>query len=139
MKTRKQNKNNKRTETERFDWFIERIRTCVPFGWLSECSGEKLHVRELFRNQWILRFDVMLQHDWPIEQCHIRVFFGGEKKRPCFDLFIHWLIKQRTNTYCNQFSRSYENRSNGASLLRCFVFWDLCRGGCRQLRAGTWH
>ena len=41
-----------------------------------------------------------------------RVFFGGKTKRPCFDLFIHWLIKQITNTYRNQFSRSYENRSN---------------------------
>ena len=69
---------------------------------------------ELSRNQPILRFDVILQHDWPIEQCllHIRVFFGGKTKRPCFDLFIHWLIKQITNTYRNQFSRSYENRSN---------------------------
>ena len=44
---------------------------------------------------------------------HIRVFFGGKTKRPCFDLFIHWLIKQITNTYRNHFSRSrsYENRS----------------------------
>ena len=68
---------------------------------------------ELSRNQSILRFDVILQHDWPIEQCllHIRVFFGGKTKRPCFDLFIHWLIKQITNNYRNHFSRSYENRS----------------------------
>ena len=54
---------------------------------------------ELFRNQWILRFDVILQHVWPIEQCllHIRVFFGGKMKRPCFDLYIYWLIKQITS------------------------------------------
>ena len=32
---------NKRTEIERFDWFIERIQTRVAFGWLSERSGEK--------------------------------------------------------------------------------------------------
>ena len=31
MKTRKQNRNNKRTEIERFDWFIERIQTRVAF------------------------------------------------------------------------------------------------------------
>ena len=63
--------------------------------------------------QSILRFDVILQHDWPIKQCllHIRVFFGGKTKSPCFDLFIHWLIKQITNTYRNHVSRSYENRS----------------------------
>ena len=41
MKTREQNKNNKRSEVERFDWFIERIQTRVAFGWLSERSGEK--------------------------------------------------------------------------------------------------
>ena len=29
----------------------------------------------------------------------------------CFDLFIHWLIKQITNTYRNHFLRSYENPS----------------------------
>ena len=42
---------------------------------------------------------------------HIKVFFGGKTKRPCFDLFMHWLIKQIPNTYRNHFSRSYENRS----------------------------
>ena len=74
---------------------------------------KKLHVRELSRNQSILLFDVILQHDWPIEQwlVHVTAFFGGKTKRPCLDLFIHWLIKQMTNTYRNHFSRSYENRS----------------------------
>ena len=37
---------------------------------------------------------------------------GKRLKSPCFDLFIHWLMKQMTNTYRNHFSRSYENRSN---------------------------
>ena len=41
MKTREQNRNNKRTEIERFDWFIERTQTRVAFGWISERSGEK--------------------------------------------------------------------------------------------------
>ena len=41
VKTREQNKNNKRTEIKRFDWFIERIQTRVAFGWLSERSAEK--------------------------------------------------------------------------------------------------
>ena len=35
MKTREQNRNNKRTEIERFDWFIEWIQTRVAFDWLS--------------------------------------------------------------------------------------------------------
>ena len=61
---------------------------------------KKRHAQELSRNQSILRFDVILQHDWPIEQClhHIRVFFGGKTKSPCFDLFTYWLMKQITNT-----------------------------------------
>ena len=41
MKKHGQNRNNKRTEIERFDWFIERIQTRVAFAWLSERSGEK--------------------------------------------------------------------------------------------------
>ena len=41
MKTREQNRNNKRMEIERFDWFIERIQTRVAFGWLSERSRKK--------------------------------------------------------------------------------------------------
>ena len=41
MKTREQNRNNKQTEIERFDWFIERIQMRVAFSWLSERSGEK--------------------------------------------------------------------------------------------------
>ena len=40
-KTRQQNRNNKRTEIKRFDWFIERMQTRVAFGWLSERLGEK--------------------------------------------------------------------------------------------------
>ena len=41
MKTREQNRNNKRTEIEQLDWFIELIQTRAVFGWLSERSGEK--------------------------------------------------------------------------------------------------
>ena len=85
---------------------------------------KKLHARELSRNQSILRFDVILQHDRPNQQCllHIRVFFGGKTKSPCFDLFIHWLIKQITNTYRNHFSRSYENRSKDISVMHLYIY-----------------
>ena len=50
MKTRKQNRNNKQTERERFDWFIERIQTRVAFDWLSERSGEKTSCPRTFYN-----------------------------------------------------------------------------------------
>ena len=54
-------------------------------------------------------------------------FSGGKTKRPCFDLFIHWLIKQITNTYQNHFSRSNENRSMQKwSLHYIFVLMPFC-------------
>ena len=60
-----------------------------PFG-LVNSRVKKLHVHELSRNQLILRFEVILQHDWPTEQrlLHIRVFFGGKNEEAmfwCFD------------------------------------------------------
>ena len=89
---------------------------------------KELHARELSRNQLILRFDVILQHNWPIEQSilHIRVFFGGKTKKPFFDLFIHWLIKQIKNTYLDHFLWSYENCS--------IAFWMLSFLLCRQVK-----
>ena len=103
MKTREQNRNNKRTKIERFDWLIEGMQTRVAFGWLSERSYrvKKLHALELSRNQSILRFDVILQHDWPIEQrlLHIRVFFGEKTKSSCFVFFHPLADKTITNTY----------------------------------------
>ena len=98
MKTREQRRKNKRTEIERFDWFIERIQTRVVFGWLSERSGKKLHAQELSRNKPILRLDVILQHDWPIEQCllHIRVFFGWKNEESMFSS-VHPLADKTNN------------------------------------------
>ena len=40
MNTREQNRDNKRKEIERFDWFIELIQSGMAFGWLSKRSGE---------------------------------------------------------------------------------------------------
>ena len=48
LKTREQNRNNKQTEIERFDWFIERLQTRVAFGWLSEFWGERNFTPENF-------------------------------------------------------------------------------------------
>ena len=48
MKMCEQNWNKKQTEIERFDWFIEWIQTCVAFGLLSECLGEKNFVPKNF-------------------------------------------------------------------------------------------
>ena len=100
---------------------------------------KKPHAQELSRNKPILRFDVILQHNWPIEQCllHIKVFFGGEKKRPWSDLFIRWLIKQITNTYQNHFSRSYEIRSKGYMGMKKFS--QACFSLFPQFMCSTVH
>ena len=135
MKTREQNRNNKRTEIERFDWFIKRIQTRVAFSWSSKRSGEKTSCPiELARNQLILRFDVILQHVWPIDQCFLntRIFFGGKTKSSCSYPIIHWLIKQITNTHRNHFSRSHKNRSNA------FVFLFFSINPCRCW-SGDWQ
>ena len=54
-----------------------------------------------FRNQSILRFDVILQHDWPIELCllHIRFSLAGKRRNHVLIFsFIGWWIKWRTLT-----------------------------------------
>ena len=91
MKTREQNRNNKQTKIERFDWFIE-------------CSGGKSFMPENFLE--INPYFAVTSYCNTIGQ----VFFGGKTKKPRFDLFIHWLIKQIKKTYRIQFSRSHENR-----------------------------
>ena len=48
MKTREQNRNNKRTEIERFDWFIERIQTRVAFWLVKRTLGWKNFMPENF-------------------------------------------------------------------------------------------
>ena len=65
--------------------------------------------KELFTNQSILHFDVMLQNQSNNSFSILGFSLAGSS---CFDLFIHWLIKQIMNIYQNHFSRSYENRSN---------------------------
>ena len=95
-------KQKQQTNGNRAISLVYRTDTNARGLWLVYASApvKKFYAQELSRNQSILRFDVILQHDWPVEQCflHIRVFFGGKTKRPCFDLFIHWLINRRTLT-----------------------------------------
>ena len=65
MKTHEQNRNNKQTEIERFDWFFER----VAFGWLSKRSGKtKFMLKDLLETNRYFAFEVIPQHDWSIEQ-----------------------------------------------------------------------
>ena len=61
----------------------------------------------------------------------VRVFFGG-KTSPCFDLSIHWLIKQITNTYFKVIRKSFNNLTTppswGALYLKIFIEWSLSTG-----------
>ena len=80
-----------RTDTNpRGYWLVKRT-----LGWKNFMPEKFLEINRYFAL-------TSLQHDWPlIEQCllYIRVFSGRKTKSPCFDLFIHWLIKQVKNTY----------------------------------------
>ena len=90
-------KQKQQTNGNRAIWLVYRTDTNVRGFWLvKRTHGWKCFMpEELSRNHSILRFDVILQNDCPMEQwpLHIRVFFGGKTKSPCFDLLIHWLIK----------------------------------------------
>ena len=46
IKTRERNRNKKRTEIERFDWFIERIHAWLLVGY-ANARVKKIHAREL--------------------------------------------------------------------------------------------
>ena len=114
MKTREQNRNNKRTEIEQYDWFVEQIQTLVAFDWLSERSREKLLMRENFLE--ISRYFALTSCCNTIGQSKdafsiLGFSLAGKRRVHVLIFFIHWLIKQIMNTYRKDFSRSYENRS----------------------------
>ena len=91
VKWKRANKTEQQTDGNRAIWLVYRTNTNARGFWLVKptLGVKKRHPRELSRNQPILRYDVILQDDWPIEQClrHIRILFGGKTKRPSFDLF----------------------------------------------------
>ena len=113
-------KQKQKTNGNRVIWLVYRTDTnALGFSLVKLTLKWKNFMPENFLEiNWFFTLtsycNLILQHDWPIEQwlLHIRVHFGGKTKRPCFDLFTHWLIKQIRNTYRNHFSRSYENHSN---------------------------
>ena len=102
---------NAQTNGNRLIWSAC-LRDKIAFGfWLVKrtLSWKNFMPKELFTNQSILPFDVMLQHQSNNSFSILGFSLAGSS---CFDLFIHWLIKQIMNIYQNHFSRSYENRSN---------------------------
>ena len=89
MKTREQNRNNKRTEVERFDWFIERMQTRVAFDWFNDRSGEKTSCPKNFLeiNRYFSFTSYCGRIHWPIEHCllHIRVSLAGKRRGYVFN------------------------------------------------------
>ena len=101
MNKREQNRKNKRTQIERFDWFVERKRTRVAFCWLREHSVEKTSRPKNFLE--INRYFTLTSYCNTIGQSNNALSILG------FSL-AGKLIIQITNTYRNHFSRSYKNR-----------------------------
>ena len=106
-------------------WLVYQIDTNVHGFWLvNRTLGWKNFMpQELSRNQPILCYDIILQQDWPMEQCllHIRVFFGTKLKRPCFDLFIHSPIKQ-TNKKKQTLTKTVFEGHSKIALFHCLQF-----------------
>ena len=87
MKTREQNRDNRRTKIERFDWFIERIQTHV---------ATRLANRTMPSPYWDLLW--------------------RENEEAMFWSFHPLADKTNNDYYRNHFSRSYENRSKTINL-----------------------
>ena len=100
-----------KTNGNRAIWLVYRTDTKARSFWLVKrtLSWKNFMPKELFTNQSILHFDVMLQNQSNNSFSILGFSLAGSS---CFDLFIHWLIKQIMNIYQNHFSRSYENCSN---------------------------
>ena len=112
MKTREQNRNNKGTEVERFDWFIERMQTRVAFDWLNDRSGEKTSCPKNFLE--INRYFSLTSYCGRIQSniaFSILGFLWRENEEAMF-LTFHPLADKTNNEHLqNHFSTSYENRS----------------------------
>ena len=106
MKTREQNRNNKRVETA-----IWLVQTRVAFGWLSEHSGEKNFIPKNFLE--INRYFALMSYCNTIGQSNyafsILGFLWRENEETMFWSFHP--LADKTNNEHLQRSRSYENHS----------------------------
>ena len=109
-------KQKQQTDGNRAIWLVYRTDTNARGVWLDKRT---LGWKENFMLENFLeinRYFALTSYWNTIGQSNnafsILGFSLAEKRRGhAFDLFIHWLIKQITNTYRDHFSRSYENRS----------------------------
>ena len=129
LKWKRANKQKQQTNGNRAIWFVYRTDTNArgfwlvkrTLGWKNFMPKNFLEINRCFALKSTTR---MANRTMP--SVYIRVIlFSGKTKSPCFDLFIHWLIKQITNTYRNNFSRSYENRSIFETAYCIFYFFRV--------------
>ena len=118
LKWKRANKTETTNEwKQRFDWFIERIQTCVAFGWLSEHSGEKIPEGFLEINRYFALTSYcntigQLNYAFSILGCLWR-----ENEEGMFWSF-HPLADKSSNEHLPR-SRSYENHSIVKSTCAC--------------------
>ena len=106
-------KQKQQTNGNRAIWLVYWTDTNARGFWLVKRTlGWKNVMPKNFLE--INRYFALTSYSNTIGQSNNAVSFLGfslaGKRRDHVDLFIHWLIKQITNTYRNHFSRSYENR-----------------------------
>ena len=95
-------KQKQQTNGNRAIWLVYRTDTNARGFWLVKRTlGWKNFMPENFLE--INRYFALTSYCNTIGQSNnafsILGFFGRKTKSPCFDLFIHWLIKQITKTY----------------------------------------
>ena len=99
-------KQKQQTNGNKAIWLVYRTDT--------KARGKKIHARELSGNQSV--YLALTSYYKTIGQSNnassiIGFSLAGKRRVYILIFFIHWLIKQITNTYRNHFSRSYKNRS----------------------------
>ena len=98
-----QTKQKQQTNKNKAIWLVYRTDTNAPGFWLVKRTlGWKNFMPENFLeiNRSWLRFDVISQRDWPIEQCllHIRIFLAGKHWESMF-WFFHPLADKTNNEH----------------------------------------
>ena len=95
--------NKTETTNERKESDLSGLSNGYKRAWLllgqANARVKKRQARELSRNQPILCFHVILQHDYPIEQCllYLRVFLSGKRRGHVWS--FHSLADKTNNEY----------------------------------------
>ena len=125
MKTRKQNKNNKRTDREQFASFIERIQTHVAFGWLRK----NFMPENFLDDEIMLCFDVIYCNtigQWNNAFSDLYKGFLWRKNEESLFWTFHPLVYKTNNKHLPKSFSFKVIRKSLYSLLSCFVCFFVC-------------